>query len=47
MDTLRGFFDGDAASEMKIDLDAEDSGSSEGSRPATRPRRRDKQKTSP
>ena len=42
VDTLRRFFDGDPASRTKIDLDAEDSRSSEGSGPATRPRRKDR-----
>ena len=45
MDTLRRFFDGEPAFRMKIDLDAEDSRSSEGTGPATRPRRKGKGKT--
>ena len=45
VDTLRWFFDGDPASRMKIDRDAEDSRNSEGSGPATRPRRKGKGKT--
>ena len=45
MDTLRRFFVGDPASRMKIDMDAEDSQSSEGSGPVTRPRRKGERKT--
>ena len=45
VDTLPRFFDGDPASRMKIGLDAEDCRSSEGSVPATRPRRKCKGKT--
>ena len=45
VDTLRRFLDGDPASRTKINLDAEDSRSSEGSGPATRPRRKGKGKT--
>ena len=46
MNTLRRFFNGDPASSMKIDLDAEDSRSSEGSGTASRPRRKGRGKTS-
>ena len=45
MDTLRRFFHGDPASRMKIDVDAEDSGSSKGSGPAGPARRKGKGKT--
>ena len=46
VDILRKFLDGDPASRMKIDLDAEDSQSSESSGPATRPRCKGRGKTS-
>ena len=42
VDTLRSFFDGNSPSRMKIGLDAEDSGSSQASGSATRPRRKGK-----
>ena len=45
VDTLQKIFYGDPASRMKIHLDAQDSGSSEGSGPATRPHRKNKEKT--
>ena len=45
VDTLRRFFDADAASRMRMDLDAEDSRSSEGSVPLTCPRCKGKGKT--
>ena len=45
VDTLRRFIDGDPASRMKINLDAEDPRSSKGSGPATRLRRKYKGKT--
>ena len=45
LDTLRRFFDRVPASRMKTDLDVEDSRSSEGSGPATRPRQKGKEKT--
>ena len=45
VDTLRRFFDGDPACRMKIDLDAEDSRSSEGRGPTTRHRSKGKGKT--
>ena len=44
VDTLWTFFDGDPASRMKIDLNAEGFPSSEGSSPATRSRRKGKEK---
>ena len=45
LDTLRRFFEGGPASRTKINLDAENSRSSEDSGPATRPRRKGKERT--
>ena len=45
VDSVRRFFNGDPASRTKIDIDAEDSRSSNGSGPATRPCRKGKGKT--
>ena len=46
MDMLLRLFEGDSASRMTINLDAEDSRSSKSSGRATRPRRKGKEKTS-